>query len=167
MTDAGWAGVRDLLPVPGWLEGRGRGAGGYCHRKMVDAVRYLVDNGIKWRAMPTDSPAWDRVYAFWRRWRNKGLISELHRACCSRATAWGGGSDGRSIPAAGPAVARAAGASCPPRGLQGPLPGAHPVPRDIRQGRGERHASVWVCQKFGVTGVVEVMGGRRRVGRRR
>ncbi|WP_323181078.1 transposase [Streptomyces sp. NBC_01142] len=28
---------------------------------MIDAIRYLVDNGIKWRAMPVDFPAWDRV----------------------------------------------------------------------------------------------------------
>ncbi|WKV75421.1 DUF6193 family natural product biosynthesis protein [Streptomyces sp. PCS3-D2] len=40
---------------------------------MIDAVRCLVDNGIKWRAMPADFPGWDRVYAFWRRWRDKGL----------------------------------------------------------------------------------------------
>jgi len=30
---------------------------------MLDAIRYLVDNGIKWRAMPADFPPWDRVYA--------------------------------------------------------------------------------------------------------
>ncbi|MFA7767832.1 transposase [Streptomyces sp. NRRL S-448] len=28
--------------------------------------------------MPVDFPAWDRVYAFWRRWRDKGLIAEFH-----------------------------------------------------------------------------------------
>ena len=27
-----------------------------CHRAMLDAIRYLVDNGIKWRAMPADFP---------------------------------------------------------------------------------------------------------------
>ncbi|MCX5613615.1 transposase [Streptomyces sp. NBC_01546] len=42
------------------------------------AIRYLVAGGIKWRAMPVDLPAWDRVYAFWRRWRDKGLIAEFH-----------------------------------------------------------------------------------------
>ncbi len=78
MTDAEWAGVRDLLPVPGWLEGRGGQPEGYCHRQMVDAIRYLVAGGITWRAMPADFPAWDRVYAFWRRWRDKGLVGELH-----------------------------------------------------------------------------------------
>jgi transposase len=36
------------------------------------------DNGIKWRAMPVDFPAWDRVYAFFRRWRKQGLAGELH-----------------------------------------------------------------------------------------
>ncbi|MGQ5656106.1 IS5 family transposase [Streptomyces sp. EKR5.2] len=45
---------------------------------MLDAVRYLVASGITWRSMPADFPAWDRVYAFWRRWRDQGLIGELH-----------------------------------------------------------------------------------------
>jgi hypothetical protein len=38
--------VRDLLPVAGWLAGRGGRPEGYCHRQMIDAIRYLVDNGI-------------------------------------------------------------------------------------------------------------------------
>lgn len=77
MSDAEWA-VRDAMPVPPWLEGRGGQPEGYCHRQMIDAVRYLVAGGITWRAMPADFPAWDRVYAFARRWRIKGLLSELH-----------------------------------------------------------------------------------------
>jgi transposase len=78
MTDAEWSVVRAALPVPPWLEGRGGQPEAYCHRQMIDAVRYLVDNGIKWRAMPADFPWWDRVYAFARRWRLKGLLAELH-----------------------------------------------------------------------------------------
>jgi transposase len=78
MSDAEWAVVRDVMPVPGWLEGRGGQPESYCHRQMVDAVRYLVAGGITWRAMPSDFPAWDRVYAFWRRWRDKGLTAEFH-----------------------------------------------------------------------------------------
>ncbi|MEV0538137.1 AMP-binding protein, partial [Kitasatospora sp. NPDC050463] len=31
-----------------------------------------VAGGIAWRAVPADFPAWDRVYAFFRRWRDKG-----------------------------------------------------------------------------------------------
>ncbi|MFJ8983004.1 IS5 family transposase [Streptomyces sp. NPDC102282] len=78
MTDAQWAVVRPLLPVPGWLEGRGGQPEAYCHRAMLDAVHYLVDNGTKWRAMPTDFPPWDRVYTFFRRWREHSLIVEFH-----------------------------------------------------------------------------------------
>ncbi|MFJ7272841.1 transposase [Streptomyces sp. NPDC099050] len=54
MTDAQWAAVRPLLPVPGWLEGRGGQPEAYCHRAMLDAIHYLVDNGTKWRAMPAE-----------------------------------------------------------------------------------------------------------------
>ncbi|MDF2267367.1 IS5 family transposase [Streptomyces coacervatus] len=78
MTDAEWAAVRDALPVPAWLEGRGGQPEGYCHRQMLDAVFYVTDNGVKWRSVPADFPAWDRVYAFFRRWRKDGLVKELH-----------------------------------------------------------------------------------------
>ncbi|MCX4870943.1 IS5 family transposase (plasmid) [Streptomyces sp. NBC_00257] len=78
MSDAEWAIVRDAMPVPGWLEGRGGQPEGYCQRQMLDAVRYVVAGGITWRAMPADFPAWDRVYAFFRRWRDKGLVTEFH-----------------------------------------------------------------------------------------
>ncbi|MFE4874669.1 IS5 family transposase [Streptomyces sp. NPDC056682] len=78
MTDAQWAAVRPLLPVPGWLKGRGGQPEAYCHRLMLDAIHYLVDNGTKWRAMPAAFPPWDRVYVFFRRWREHGLTIEFH-----------------------------------------------------------------------------------------
>ncbi|MEV6957553.1 transposase [Streptomyces sp. NPDC051183] len=78
MTDTEWAGVRPLLPVPGWMRGRGGQPEAYCHRAMLDAIRYLVDNGIKWRALPADFPPWDRAYAFFRRWRDHGPVKEFH-----------------------------------------------------------------------------------------
>lgn len=78
MTDAEWTAVRPLLPVPGWMRGRGGQPEAYCHRAILDAIRYLVDNGIKWRAMPADFPPWDRVYAYFRRWRDHGLVKEFH-----------------------------------------------------------------------------------------
>ncbi|WP_409467985.1 hypothetical protein [Streptomyces sp. HC307] len=45
MTDAEWVVVGAGLPVPAWMDGRGGRPEGYCHRQMIDAVRYLVDNG--------------------------------------------------------------------------------------------------------------------------
>ncbi|MFF3248765.1 transposase [Streptomyces sp. NPDC002870] len=43
MTDAEWQVIRAVLPVPAWLEGRGGRPESYCHRVMLDAVRYVVD----------------------------------------------------------------------------------------------------------------------------
>ncbi|MDK0521895.1 transposase [Streptomyces sp. ML-6] len=51
MTDAEWAEVRAVMPVPAWLLKRGGRAEAYCHRTMLDAVRYLVDNGVKWQVI--------------------------------------------------------------------------------------------------------------------
>ncbi|MFJ8628422.1 transposase [Kitasatospora sp. NPDC093550] len=70
------AGTRDVGPA--WLVGRGGQPEGYCHQQLVDAVRCLVAGGIAWRAVPADFPAWDRVYAFFRRWRDKGMADEFH-----------------------------------------------------------------------------------------
>ncbi|MEV5880930.1 IS5 family transposase [Streptomyces sp. NPDC052101] len=78
MTDEEWVVVRDALPVPAWLEGRGGQPEGYCHRQILDAIFYVTDNGIKWRSLPVDYPAWDRVYAYFRRWRRAGLAREFH-----------------------------------------------------------------------------------------
>ncbi|MCW8096902.1 transposase [Streptomyces tauricus] len=79
MSDAEWVLVRGLLPVPGWLAGRGGRPEGYCHRQMIDAIRYLVDNSIKWRSKPSDFPPWPRVYAFFARWRDAGFVAECTR----------------------------------------------------------------------------------------
>ncbi|MCX5215848.1 IS5 family transposase [Kitasatospora sp. NBC_00240] len=67
------------MPVPAWLEGRGGRPEAHCHREMVDAVRYLVDNGAKWRAMPVDLPAPRKVYDFFRRWSRHGYVRELYQ----------------------------------------------------------------------------------------
>ncbi|MFF0630521.1 transposase [Streptomyces sp. NPDC004296] len=38
LTDAEWAAIRPLLPVPGRMRGRGGRPEAYCHRAMFDAV---------------------------------------------------------------------------------------------------------------------------------
>lgn len=78
LTEAEWQVIRPLLPVPAWLQGRGGRPEGYCHRVMLDAVRYVVDNGVKWVNLPCDFPPYRRVHAFARRWQVTGLLTELH-----------------------------------------------------------------------------------------
>ena len=78
LSDAQWERIKREIPLPAWLCGRGGRPEGYCHRAMIDAVFYVLDNGIKWRAMPVDFPEWSAVYRFFRRWRNQSLIMMLH-----------------------------------------------------------------------------------------
>ena len=47
-------------------------------REIVDAIRYLVDNGCKWRALPSDFPPWKTVYDWFRRWRIDGTWERLN-----------------------------------------------------------------------------------------
>jgi transposase len=46
-------------------------------RAMVDAISYVVRNGVEWRALPVDFPPWQAVYAFFRRWNERGLPQQL------------------------------------------------------------------------------------------
>ncbi|MGW2051982.1 IS5 family transposase [Streptomyces sp. NPDC001858] len=78
LTEAEWQVIRPLLPVPAWLQGRSGRPEGYCHRVMLDAVRYVVDNGVKWVNLPCDFPPYRRVHAFARRCQVTGLLAELH-----------------------------------------------------------------------------------------
>ncbi|TCM44440.1 transposase [Kribbella sp. VKM Ac-2568] len=43
----------------------------------MDAIFYLVDNGIKWRAMPVDFPPWSTVYNFFATWAAAGVTIDL------------------------------------------------------------------------------------------
>ncbi|WP_370424112.1 transposase (plasmid) [Streptomyces sp. QH1-20] len=71
-SDAERALVRASMPMPAWMESRGRRPEEYCHREMIDAVRYMVDSGGKWMAMPRDYPWWRAVYDFFCRRRAHG-----------------------------------------------------------------------------------------------
>lgn len=55
LTEAEWQVIRPLLPAPPGFRGRGGRPEGYCHRVMLDAVRYVVDNGVKGPTCPATS----------------------------------------------------------------------------------------------------------------
>ncbi|NEB21382.1 transposase [Streptomyces coelicoflavus] len=44
---------------------------------IVDAIRYLVDNGVKRRALPAVYPPWQTVYYHFAAWRRRGAIGFL------------------------------------------------------------------------------------------
>jgi transposase len=76
-TAAEWALIEPLLPVAACLTERGGRPEKHPRREIVDAIRYLVDNGCKWRAIPADFPPWRTVYGFFARWAAAGVVNYL------------------------------------------------------------------------------------------
>jgi transposase len=76
-TDAQWAQLDRLLPDPAWLTGSGGRPETHCRRQIVDAIFYLVDNGIKWRALPADFPPWSTVYNYFAAWEAAGVTQQV------------------------------------------------------------------------------------------
>jgi transposase len=63
MTDAEWAVLEPLLPVPACQLATGGRPETHPRRNVVDAIRYVNDNGVKWRAVPIDfGIPWRTVY---------------------------------------------------------------------------------------------------------
>jgi putative transposase len=48
-------------------------------RKVVDAVRYVLRNGVQWRDLPCDLPAWQSVYYHFAKWRDVGIWKRINK----------------------------------------------------------------------------------------
>jgi transposase len=77
LTDAQWAVLEPALPVMLCATGLGGRPEKHWRRTMIDAVFYVVDNGIKWRALPADFPPWQTVYGMHARWKNDGVLADI------------------------------------------------------------------------------------------
>jgi transposase len=78
MSDAEWAVIEPTLPTPAWLAGQGGRPARRCRRDYVNAIRYLVKEGIQWRAMPADLPHWRTVYDVADGWQKSGATEAMH-----------------------------------------------------------------------------------------
>lgn len=74
LTDAHWEKIEPFLPPPS-RRGRPRE---HSLREIVNAIFYMVNNGIKWRAMPHDLPPWQSVYYYFRLWTKQGTWENLN-----------------------------------------------------------------------------------------
>jgi transposase len=77
MSDAQWAAIEPVLPLPASTVGRGRPEA-HARRLILDAVFYLVAEGVRWRALPKDFPPWQTVYGFFTRWRDDDTWQRVH-----------------------------------------------------------------------------------------
>jgi len=76
-TIAEWVLLEPLLPVPACQTRKGGHPEKHPRREIVDAIRYIVDNGAKWRALPADFPPWETVYGFFWRWTRAGVVAQI------------------------------------------------------------------------------------------
>jgi transposase len=77
MSDQQWALIEAVLPPPACHLGRGRPER-HPRRLIIDAVFYLVAEGVRWRALPVGFPPWKTVYGFFTRWRDDGTWQRIH-----------------------------------------------------------------------------------------
>src|SRR4051812_3487561 len=75
-TDAQWE-LLAPLPAPASTTPTGGHPEAHPRREIVDAIRYLVDNGCKWRALPSDFPPWKTVYGFFARWAAASVLERI------------------------------------------------------------------------------------------
>lgn len=69
LNDAEWNKLAPLLPAASGI-GSPRQVD---LREVINALMYVADNGIKWRALPHDLPHWQTVYGYFRRWSASGV----------------------------------------------------------------------------------------------
>jgi putative transposase len=90
LTDEQWALVAPLLP-----DKKTRGEPRRHHRRLVvEAILYVLDNGVKWRNLPKGFPPKSTVYDYFAQWRDDGTWQRVHDALRDRARAALGKSPG-------------------------------------------------------------------------
>lgn len=76
LTDEQWSKIERLLPK---RDGRGRKPV-HTRREMLNAILYLNRSGCQWRMLPHDFPAWQAVYAFWKRLVERNALMSINDA---------------------------------------------------------------------------------------
>ncbi len=51
---------------------------------MVNAILYVLENSIKWRAMPHDLPHRSTVYPYFRKWQKEGVWAQVAQTLVRR-----------------------------------------------------------------------------------
>ena len=76
LSDEEWQYIEPLLP-PEKPVGKVRKV---SLREVLNAIFYRADNGTKWRNLPSDFPAWQTVYGYYRLWVRLGLWEQINQA---------------------------------------------------------------------------------------
>ena len=74
LTDQEWQMIEPLLPAKKSV-GRGRSVD---LRSVFNAIFYRADNGVKWRNLPKDFPAWQTVYSYFNSWSRFAVLEQIN-----------------------------------------------------------------------------------------
>lgn len=74
ISDLEWEWIEPILPK-GKPVGRLRKV---SIRAILNAIFYRADNGVKWRNLPSDFPAWQTVYGYFRWWVRLGVWESIN-----------------------------------------------------------------------------------------
>jgi transposase len=80
LTDEEWEQIKPMLP-PEKPVGKHREVD---LQEVLNAIFYRADNGIKWRALPNDFPAWQTVYGYFRLWVRLGIWEQINAVLVRR-----------------------------------------------------------------------------------
>jgi putative transposase len=47
-------------------------------RDIFNAIFYLLKTGCQWRMLPSCFPKWELVYYYFTKWKNTGVIEQIH-----------------------------------------------------------------------------------------
>jgi transposase len=76
LTDEQWASIEPLIPKPN-SGGRQREID---MREVVNAIRYLLASGCKWRELPDLFPNRSTVRHYFDAWKKSGVWDQIHSA---------------------------------------------------------------------------------------
>ena len=74
LTRAQYEFLSDMVPEP-LPGGRPREVDMW---EILNAIFYVLCEGVRWRALPGDFPAWQTVYTYFRNWRKDGTWVQMH-----------------------------------------------------------------------------------------
>lgn len=74
LTSAQFELLNDLIP-PAKFGGRPREVDMW---EVLNGIFYILVEGVRWRALPGDFPAWQTVYTYFRQWRLDGTWLQIH-----------------------------------------------------------------------------------------
>lgn len=74
LTLAQYEFLSDLIP-PAKPGGRPRKVDMWL---VLNAILYVLVEGVRWRSLPGDLPSWQTVYTYFRNWRKDGTWMRIH-----------------------------------------------------------------------------------------